>query len=529
MVSFLSDLRYAYRMLAKTPGFTTVAILTLALGIGANVATYSVVHAVLLNPLPFPQPEQLVRVFDDLRGANVPDVGLSVPELVDYQDRSGVFSDISVIWPISANITGGEHPERVETLATSPNYFTILGVNPALGRIYTKQDALPGFSEVIVISDGLWRRMFGADPHILGRKLRLDNDLYAIIGVLPPNFRHPGRTLETDVEAFIAAGYAANPFPPQPIRAARFLPGAIARLKPGLTIPQAQAQLEAFDASLSRQFPTDYPPAAGWVPRLASVQEDLVGKVRTELLVLFGAVGFVLLIGCVNLANLLLSRSASRQREIAIRLALGAGRWRLMRQLLTESLLLSAASGAAALITVLLLKQSLLALAPADLPRVSEVSFGGGVLVFAFLISILTGVLFGLVPALQAASPDQVASLREGSRGSGSSRRQARISRVLVASEVALSLVLLVGAGLLLRSFWEPLQTNPGFNPHNVLTTHIWIPVPNDPTTDPYRPPEKRAAFFREVERRISALPGVDMASVIGGDTVSLSAQRNNF
>jgi len=529
MSSFLSDLRYAYRMLAKTPGFTTVAILTLALGIGANVATYSVVHAVLLNPLPFPQPQQLVRVFDDLRGSNVPDVGMSVPELVDYQDRSGVFSDISVVWPISANITGGEHPERVETLATSPNYFTILGANPALGRIYTKQDALPGFSEVIVISDGLWRRMFGADPHILGRKLRLDNDLYAVIGVLPPNFRHPGRTLETDVEAFIAAGYAANPFPPQPIRAARFLPGAIARLKPGLTIPQAQAQLEAFDASLARQFPTDYPPATGWVPRLASVQEDLVGKVRTELLVLFGAVGFVLLIGCVNLANLLLSRSAARQREIAIRLALGAGRWRLMRQLLTESLLLSTASGAAALITVLLLKQSLLALAPADLPRVGEVSFGGGVLVFAFLISILTGVLFGLVPALQAASPDQVASLREGSRGSGSSRRQAKISRVLVASEVALSLVLLVGAGLLLRSFWELLQTNPGFNPHNVLTTHVWIPVPNDPTTDPYRPPEKRAAFFREVERRITALPGVEMASVIGGDTVSLSAQRNNF
>src|ERR1700732_4441598 len=251
MSSFLSDLRYAYRMLAKPPGFTTVAILTLALGIGANVATYSVVPAVLLNPLPFPQPQQLVRVFDDLRGSNVPDVGISVPELGDYQDRSGVFSDISVVWPISANITGGEHPERVETLATSPNYFTILGANPALGRIYTKQDALPGFTEVIVISDGLWRRMFGADPHILGRKLRLDNDLYAVIGVLPPNFRHPGRTLETDVEAFIAAGYAANPFPPQPIRAARFLPGAIARLKPGLTIPQAQAPLEAFDASLA--------------------------------------------------------------------------------------------------------------------------------------------------------------------------------------------------------------------------------------------------------------------------------------
>ena len=382
---------------------------------------------------------------------------------------------------------------------------------------------------MVVISDAFWHRAFGADPHILERKLRLDNDLYAIIGVMPPNFRHPGRTLETDVEAFICAGYAANPFPPQPIRAARFLPGAIARLRPGLTVPQARAQLEAFDASLSRQFPTDYPPAAGWTPRLASVQEDLVGNVRTELLVLFGAVGFVLLIGCVNLANLLLSRSAARQREIAVRLALGAGRWRLIRQLLTESLLLSTVAGAAALITVLLLKRSLLALAPADMPRVSEVSFGGGVLVFAFLISIFTGVLFGLAPALQAGSPDHVASLREGSRGSGSSRRQTKISRVLVTSEVALSMVLLVGAGLLLRSFWELLQTNPGFNPHHVLTTHVWIPVPNDPNTDPYRQPETRAAFFREVERRVTALPGVEMASVNTGDTVALGTQRNSF
>ena len=529
MISFLSDLRYAYRMLVKTPGFTIVAVLTLALGIGANVATFSVVHAVLLNPLPFPHPGQLVRVFDDLRGSNVPDVGMSVPELVDYQDRSGVFSDISVVWPISANLTGGDRPERVEALATSPNYFTLLGANPEVGRIYTKQDAVPGFSEIVVISDALWHRLFGADPQILGKKLRLDNDLYVVIGVMPPNFRHPGRTLETDVDAYICAGYAANPFPAPPQRSIRFFPGAIARLKPGLRIPQAQAQLETFDASLSRQYPNEYPPAAGWVPRLTSLQEDLVGNVRTELLVLFGAVGFVLLIGCVNLANLLLSRSASRQREIAIRLALGAGRPRLIRQLLTESLLLSTVSGAAALITVLLLKRALLALAPADLPRVTEVSFGGGVLAFGFLISIFTGLLFGLAPALQSASPDQVASLREGSRGSGSSRRQARISRVLIASEVALSLVLLVGAGLLLRSFWELLQTNPGFNPHHVLTTHVWIPVPNDPNTDPYRQPEKRAAFFREVDRRVSALPGVEMAAVNTGDTVSLGAQRNNF
>ncbi|MGB0035289.1 MAG: ABC transporter permease [Candidatus Acidiferrales bacterium] len=529
MSSFLQDLRYAYRMLAKTPGFTAVAILTLALGIGANIATFSIVHAILLRALPFRQPEQLVRVFDDLRASNVKNVGMSVPELWDYQDRSGVFQEISVVWPINANLTGGDRPERVETLATSPNYFTLLGVKTELGRVYTQQDAVPGFSEIAVISDGLWRRLYGSDPHILEKKIRLDNDLYAIIGVLPPGFRHPGRTLETDEDIWIAAGYNAAPFPAPAQRSQRMLPGAIGRLKPGLTIAQAQARLETFDANLTQQFPNDYPPAAGWAPRLESVQEDLVGKFRTELFVLFGAVAFVLLIGCVNLANLLLSRSAARQREIAIRLVLGAGRGRLIRQLLTESLLLSIFSGIAALLTVLWLKNWLLTLAPADLPRLSEVSISAGVLLFAFVVSILTGILFGLAPALQAVSPNQVANLREGSRGSGASHRQKAVSRLLVISEIALSLVLLIGAGLLLRSFWSLLEVRPGFNPHKVITAQIWIPVPNDPSTDPYRPVDKRAAFYGEVLRRVSALPGVQEAAIGAGNCLPMARARNSF
>jgi putative ABC transport system permease protein len=529
MSTFLKDLRYAYRMLLKTPGFTLVAILTLALGIGANIAAFSIVDGVLLRPLPFPQSGQLVRVFDDLRGSNTKDVGMSVPEFWDYRDRAGVFQDIAVIWPIPVALTGIDRPRRIEVLATSPNYFTMLGVQPQIGRVFTQKDDVPGFIESVVLSDGFWRREFGADPNILGKSLRLDGDLYKVIGVMPPGFHHPGRTLETEEDGFIAAGYNALPFPVPPLRSVRMLPGTIARLKPGLTIEEAQARLETFDAGLSREYPTDYPRAAGWVPRLVSVQSDLVGGIRAELFVLLGAVGFVLLIACVNLANLLLARGARRQREIAIRLALGAGRGRLIAQLLTESVLLSFVSGCVALMTVVSLKSALLSFAPADLPRVNEVNISAGVLAFAFLLSILTGILFGLVPALQTASPNQIASLREGSLGSGSSKRQMRISRVLVASEVALSLVLLVGAGLFLRSFWQLLQVHPGFNPRQVVTTQIWLAVPNDPKNDPYGTVPKRAAFHREVLRRVSSLPGVEEASIGAGGSLPLTHSRNAF
>jgi len=294
------------------------------------------------------------------------------------------------------------------------------------------------------------------------------------------------------------------------------------RLKPGVTLEQAQAQLDAFVAQLTRQFPDEYPVAAGWSIRLVPTQQDLVGNVHTELVVLFAAVGFVLLIACVNLANLLLARSASRQREIAIRLAIGAGRGRLIVQLLTESILLASISGAAALTTVFLLKGSLLRLAPADLPRLNEVSLSSGVFIFAFLLSILTGVLFGLAPALQTARASHITALREGGRGSGASKSQMRFSRLLVASEIALSLVLLIGAGLLLRSFWQLLEVRPGFEPHHLTTAKIWMAVPNDPKDDNYFTPEKRTAFHKEVVRRIAALPGVEQAALGNGTSLPM-------
>jgi predicted permease len=514
-------------MLFKSHGFTIVAVLTLALGIGANVATFSVVYGVLLRPLPFPQPEQLVRVFDDLRGPNEHDVGMSAPELWDLQDRSGVFQEISAVAPGNSAVAGGDRTVRAEALVTSPDYFSLLGAKPELGRVYTQQDAAPGFIEPVVISNSFWHGYYGSDPNIIGRKMRLDGDMYTIVGVMPPGFRHPGPTLDTDVEVWSATGFNAAPFPVPAVRGQRFLPGAIARLKPGLTVTQAQAQLDAYVSQLSREYPTEYPAAAGWAVWLVPVKEDLVGPQRTELFLLLGAVGFVLLIACVNIANLLLARSSGRRREIAIRLTLGASRGRLVGQLLTESTLLSLISGVVALVAVLFLKNVILGLAPADIPRLNEVGINAGVFFFTFLISILTGILFGLMPALQAANPNQVENLREGGRGSGAGRRHTRVSRVLVASEVALSIVLLAGAGLLLRSFWHVLEVKPGYNPSYLTTVQIWIPQPNNPANDPYSVEEKRADFLLDIFRRVSVLPGVEQASISGNDTLPMNSGRN--
>src|SRR5215831_5663575 len=406
--NFLNDCRYAARRLRQSPGFAAAAILTLALGIGANVAVFTVVQAILLNPLPYPHPEQLVRVFDDLRGSNSRDVGISAPELWDLRDRSDVFEDISAIYPSDGNLTGGEKPQRIELLATSTNYFIMLAARPELGRIYTRNDEQPGIVEGVVLSDSFWRRTFGGDPKAIGKQIRIDGDLYSVIGVMPPDFRHPGRSLAGDVDVWMAAGFNGPPWPVPAQRSLRMIPGAMGRLRPGLTIAQAQARLEAFTAQLSLQYPSDYPATARWGLRLVSVQEDLVGNMRTELLVLFGAVGFVLLIACVNLANLLLARSVGRQREIAIRQAMGAGRGRLLAQLLTESILLSVSSGVIGLLLLFWLKASLLHLAPADLPRLNEVGLGPGVIVFTALISIGTGIIFGLAPALQTVASNQI-------------------------------------------------------------------------------------------------------------------------
>jgi putative ABC transport system permease protein len=525
MGTLLRDVKYGARTLRRSPGFTIVVVLTLALGIGANTAIFSVVYAVLLRPLPFPHPEQLVIVRDDLTGRRLEDVGMSVPELKDLQESSDTFEQVCALWPADANLTGSDRPERIELLAVSPNYFSLLGASARLGRVFGEQDRAASFAEAVVISDRLWHRLFGADPRVLGRKVYLDSDPYTIVGVMPPDFRHPGRTLHNEVDVWATAGFEADPFG-APVRGRRLLPGAIARVRPGLNVGQAQARVDALVARLREQFPSEYPAELGWNVRLLPAQENLVGGTRTTLLVLLAAVGLVLLLGCVNIAGLLLARSASRQREMAIRLALGATRGQLAAQLLTESLLLSLLGGAFALLLLGLTLRLLIGLVPSDIPRLNEVGLDGGVLAFAFLVTVLTGLLFGLVPSLQASRPNLVTGLKEGGKGAGASARSQRFRSALVVAEVALSLVLMIAAGLLLRSFGLVSRVDGGFDPRNLLVAHIWLPVPNNPEANPYRTTASRAAFVREVLRRASALPGVRYAAVGGGTGVPLLGQH---
>ena len=527
MSTFLHDLRYAARMLRNKPGFTFVAVLTLSLGIGANTAIFSVVYAVVLRPLPFPKPEEIVIVRDDLTGRQRQDVGLSVDELRDLQDRSGVFEQISAIWPVDANLTGSDRPERIELLCVSPNYFSLLGANAQLGRVFGPQDKAEGFAEGVVISDGLWRRLFASDPNILGRKVYADTDLYTIIGVMPPGFRHPGKTLRNEVEMWATAGFAANPFG-RPERGQRILPGAMGRLKAGLDLKQAQARLDAFVANLRNEFPNEYPADAGWSVRLLSAHQELVGNLQTMFFVVLGAVGLVLLIACVNLANLMLARSSERRREMAIRLALGARRGRLIIQLLTESLLLAFVGGAVALTVIALIMGVIVKFLPADIPRLNEVEINLGVLGFVFLVSLITGLLFGLAPALQSSRPDVIANLKEGGQRVGFGLATNRFRSSLVIAEFALSLILMIAAGLLFRSFARLLDVHPGFNAENVLIARIWLPVPNNPELDQYREPSKRVTFVKEVLRRVSVLPGVRYAAIGGGNGVPLIGPHNS-
>lgn len=527
MNTLLHNLRYAVRMLRNNLGFTVVVVLTLAFGIGATTAIFSVFNAVILRPLPFTKPEQIVIIRDNLTGRQVEDVGLSVDELKDLQERSGVFQQVSAVWPVDANLTGSDRPERIELLGVSPNYFALLGANAQLGRVFgAEEQQAQGFSGSVVISNGLWKRLYGNDPNILGRKVYVDTDLYTIIGVMPPGFRHPGKTLRNDVDMWASAGFSANPFGP-PVRAQRILPGAIGRLKDGINVNQAQSKVDALVATLQNEFPKEYPPQLGWTVRVLSAHQLLVGNVKTILWVVFVAVGLVLLIGCVNLANLMLARSSARRREMAIRLALGASRRSLIFQLLTESLLLSFIGGAVALVVLALTLKGLVQLIPADIPRLHEVEINLSVLAFVFLISTITGLLFGLVPALQSSQPDVVGNLKDGSHGAGFGLATHRFRSALVIVEFALSLILMIAAGLLFRSFSRVLDVNPGFNPENVLLARVWLPVPNNPDLDPYKDPVKRATFIRDLLQRVSAIPGVRSAAISSGNSVPLVGPHN--
>lgn len=525
METLWQDIRYALRVLRKSPTFTAVVILTLALGIGANTAIFSIVNAVLLRSLPFRDPDQLVKISFDKPGIGMHDSVFSYTEFEDLQSRAGVFQDVSVTWPVSVNLTGAKEPQRLELLVVSPNYFSLLGAKPELGRLLGTQDEALGFATAAVISDGLWHRAFGADPAILGRDLRLDNDLYTVVGVLPPDFHHPGKTVAKDVEVFATAGFRANPFPPAG-RSVRFLPGAIARLKPGINAAQAQARLNVMTSELLREFPNDYPPIAKLSINLEPLQKSLVGDVRAMMLVLMVTVVLIILVASVNIASLLLARASGRQSEIALRLTLGASRSRMVRQLLTESLLLSLLAGLAGVITARIALGSLLRFLPPAIPRLNNVGIDLPVLLFALAISVLTGLLFGLAPALQSTRPEVFHAIRDGARGSGHGRRTTSLRGLLIVSELALAVVLMIGAGLLLRSFAALLEKSPGFNPPGLVVASFWLPVPNDPKADPYGTIAAQTTFVRETLRRVRAIPGVELAGFTSA--LPASGQTNN-
>jgi putative ABC transport system permease protein len=524
--TLLQDLRYALRQLAASPGFASIAILTIALGIGATTAIYSVVDATLLHPLPYPQPEQLVRIQEDFPGIGAHDVRLSVPEWKDFQN-SGIFQYVSPERSGSVNLTGSSQPARIQFKSVAPNYFTLLRVEPELGRVFHPDDATPGFNLEAVISDGLWKRDFGADPHILGRTLRLDNDVYFVVGVMPPDFHDQGRTTEIrNTEIWAACGFSSLLLPPR-VRSSRVLKTAIARLKPGVTLEAAQSRLDALVVALRKQFPADYPPESAWTVHLVPLGETMVGKVRQPLLLMMGAVGLVLLIGCVNVANLLLARATARGREMAMRQALGAARMRLIRQLLAESLLLSLLGGIAGLAILFFTRKLLLQTIPATLPRLNDISINWTVLLFALGVSVLAGAFFGLAPALQAARLDPIHVLRQEGRGSKGSRSQTWTLSALVVTEFALSLVLLIAAGLLLRSFWDLFNVRLGFDPENVMAVSLWLPAPNDPATDIYGTPDQEARFIREILRRGRSLPGVTEIAAGTQESIPLNHDKN--
>jgi putative ABC transport system permease protein len=508
-----ADLRCGLRMLARSPVFAVVAVLTLGLSIGANTAVFTVVHAMLLRALPFPDPGQLVQIYAGLGTSDLKNAGMSIFELEDLRDRSGIFSRVSPVSPENGDLSGLDRPERIEELVVSVDYFSLLGATPALGRAFEPKDAVPGFSEAAVISDNLWRRRFGADPHVIGRQLRLDNDLYTVVGVMPPDFHHPGRILQSDVDIWNAAGWVGAPFP-TPRRDVRNIREAIGRLRPGMTVRRAQAQLDAFAMNLRREYPESYPANARWSPRIVPLQDAVVVAIRPVLAVLSVSVALVLLITCVNVANLLLGRAWLRRTEIAVRCAIGAGRGRLMAQLVTESLLLATFAGAAGVATSFLLLRSFVLLASPNIPRLSETPMNGTVLCFALLLSLLTGLLFGLIPAFHVTRANLSEDLKEGGRGPTLDTGHNRLRRLLVVSEFALSLMLMAGAGLLFRTFFRLLDTNPGFNPHNLVTARTWLPAPNDPDLAPYAQLGKRSVFIRDVLERAKYLPGVARATI---------------
>ena len=507
----LQDVRLALRRMRRNPLFAISAAGTLAVGVAATTSIYSVVDGVLLKPLPFPNDTALVRVTSDYQALGMRDIGLSQPELDDFR-RAGVFESIAGIWPISANLTGSERPERVEVLLTGSNYFDILGARAAVGRTFSTRDEIPGIATVAVISDGLWRRGFGADPRIVGRTLRIDEDVYEVIGVMPQTFRHPSVTLETDVEVWAPAGWKALPFPP-PGYSARFVASAIGRLAPGVTAQDGGARLERLAKSLANEHPDDYPARLGWAPKVRPLAADLVANVRPALLLLMAAIVCVLFIAVSNISNLLLVRAVEREREVAIQRALGASRARVITSLLVEGGVLAFVGGAAGFLASLWGVDLLLRLVPERLPRATDIGIDRRVFLFALVTSLVAGLLVGLAPALQSARADVIERLKAAGRSVEGGVR-ARVRNALVVLQVAVAFILLSAAALLVRSLWNVESVDTGMRIDRLLTTRLWLPQPNDPASGPYADHGKRVVLMRAILDHLTRSGDIDAAGI---------------
>ncbi len=504
MTSLLQDIRYAIRILAKAPGFTIIAILTLALGIGANTALFSVVDGVLLNPLPYAQPDRLVAVYTHTRTFN--HSSISYPNFLDWVRDNRSFSGLAAFRSDDINMTGLGEPERLRTEMVSANFFTVLGLKPVVGRSFVSQEDQIGGAHVVLISAGLWKRKFAASPTALGKTLSLNGAAYTIVGVIPGDFHYTGGNFHLNTDIFVPIGQWDNVL----FRDRRTGMGmdAVGRLAPGVTLAQAQADMDGIASNLAHAYPdADKGSGVSMLP----LRDDVVGNIRPFLLVLLAAVGFVLLIACANVANLLLVRATGRAREFAIRAALGAAQTRVIRQLLTESVLLSLVGGALGLLLAAWGTRAALSVLPNALPRSNEIHLNITVLLFALAISVLVGVIFGLVPALKTANPDLHETLKEGGRGSSGARHRTQNTFVVV--EMALALILLVGAGLMIRSLAVLWGVSPGFNPHNALQLNVASALPIGGTPD-----EIRAAFL-QLHDRFAAVPGVQTVSLEIGST----------
>ena len=498
------DIRYAWRMLWKYPAFTAVAVLTVALGIGANTAIFSVVEGVLLRALPYAEPERIITLWQHDTRNRIEREDVAPANFVDWRERNTVFSELVAINPYSLDYTGGTEPETIRSANVTVGFFDVLGVKPALGRAFTPEEHQPGRNLAVVLTHGLWVRKFGADPNVVGSVVSLDRKSYTIVGVLPQNFLFRLARAERvrRPEMFAPEVIGGEQFQS---RVATYFE-VIGRLKPGVTLNQARAEMEGVAARLAAEYPREN---AGVGITLVPLPEQTLGAVRPALLVLLGAVGFVLLIACANVANLLLARGAERQREIAIRSAMGASRTRLIRQLITESAMLALLGMAGGLTLARWLIPIVVSLSPADVPRIQDAGLNGSVLLFALGAAVLTALVFGIVPSLQVTGSSLQGSMKEGAAGARGAA-SGRLRNILIVSEVALATVLLVGAGLLTRSFLTLMNVDRGFDDEHTVALELYA-------WDFNEKPEQRIQYFRDVEEKLRSLPGVRAAGTVSG------------